>query len=90
MVHSWKLSMKSGDLVVPWQTCMVHAHVDVENLINGPRFREWKTDQPAIIVNSRHVHVRGIDVLRFQILLGGEFWWAVAVAAHILEPNETR
>lgn len=82
--------MRKGDLVVPWQTCTVHAYLEPTFSSRG-KSREWRPDQPAIIVMESTRHLRGHDVLKFRILLDGEFWWIGAGAARLLEPrSETR
>lgn len=78
--------MRKGDLVVPWQTCTVHAYLE-PTFFNRGRSREWMTDQPAIIVSESTRDVRGNHVLKFQILLDGELWWTGAGAARLLEPR---
>ena len=82
--------MMKGDLVVPYRHCAVMEMKDV-TLTGLCRHRMWDPDQPAVIVAYAVRSVRGIDVLKFQILLDGELWWTGAGAARLLEPrNATR
>ena len=78
--------MKAGDLVIPWTSCNVYG--TMESAFSSPgRSRKWEPDQPAIIFTTATRSVRGIDVLKFQILLDNELWWTGAGAARLLEPR---
>ncbi len=82
--------MRKGDLVIPYRYCAVTEKKDPDFHGRG-RHRQWDTDQPALIVAEATRSVRGIDILKFQILLDGELWWIGAGAARLVEPrNETR
>lgn len=82
--------MVKGDLVIPYRHCAVTELKDPTFSGRG-RHRYWEPDQPALIVAEAVRSVRGIDVLKFQILLDGELWWTGAGAARLVEPrNETR
>ena len=81
--------MRKGDLVVPWQDCTIRDIIDPSSSHRG-RSREWRTDQPAIIVSESTRDVRGNHVLKVQILLDGDLWWTGAGAARLLDPHETR
>ena len=76
--------MKRGDLVVPYRHCAVMEMKDV-TLTSLCRHRTWDPDQPAVIVAVAVCCVRGIDVLKFQILLDGELWWVGVGAARLLD-----
>lgn len=76
--------MMKGDLVVPYRHCVVMEMKDV-TLMGLCRHRTWDPDQPAVIVAGAVRNVRGIDVLKFQILLGGELWWTGAGAVRRLD-----
>lgn len=73
-----------GDLVVPHRRCVVTDLKDPDFHGRG-RHRAWETDQPALIVAEAIRHVRGIDVLKLQILLEGELWWIGAGAVRPLD-----
>jgi hypothetical protein len=82
--------MKPGDMVVPWKSCSVHDTKEPTFFSRG-RSRAWEIDQPAIIVSQSTRNIRGNDVLKFQILLGGELWWTGAGAAKLMDvKHETR
>jgi len=78
--------VKAGDLVVPWTSCNVYDALSPTFNSRG-RSRKWEPDQPAIIFTEATRNVRGIDVLKFQILLDGELWWTGAGSARLLEPR---
>ena len=79
--------MRKGDLVVPWSHCIV-TEIKEPTFFGRGRSREWRTDQPATIVTEETRDVRGIHVLKYQILLDGELWWIGAGAVHLLEPRD--
>lgn len=82
--------MKKGDLVIPYQHCTVTEMKDPAFSGRG-RHRTWDIDLPALIVAEATRSVRGVDVLKFQILLEGELWWIGAGAVCLVEPrSETR
>lgn len=78
--------MRKGDLVVPWRDCRVRDVIDTSRF-HDARFREWRTDQPAIIVHPAIIVLSTQNVegqnLKVQILLDGELWW---IAADIVRP----
>ena len=81
--------MKAGDLVIPWTSCNVYGTMDPTFSSPG-RSRKWEPDQPAIIFATATRNVRGIDVLKFQILLDNELWWTGAGAARLLETRNPK
>ena len=81
--------MKTGDLVVTHRPHSVHDIKDPTFSSRG-RSRAWEPGQPATIVSQSTRNVRGIDVLKFQILLEGELWWTGAGAVRLLETVETQ
>ena len=81
--------MRKGDLVVPWNHCIVTETKEMTFFSRG-RSREWIPDQIATIVAESTREIRGNHVLKFQILLDGELWWVGAGAARLLDSNETR
>jgi hypothetical protein len=81
--------VKAGDLVIPWTSCNVYGTMEPTFASRGPS-RKWEPDQPAIIFSTGVRNVRGIDVLKFQILLDNELWWTGAGAARLLEPRNPK
>ena len=76
--------MRKGDLVVPHSRSVVHEYKET-TFLNCCCQRQWLPDQPALIVAVAVRHVRGNDVLKFQILLDGELWWIGVGAARLLD-----
>lgn len=76
--------MRKGDLVIPYRRCVVTDLKDPTFSGRG-RHRQWDIDQPALIVAEAVRSVRGIDVLKFQILIDGELWWIGAGAVRPLD-----
>lgn len=72
------MSVSVGDLVVPayapGKGISVHKLMRPTFSSRG-RSREWRVDEPALVVGMSVRDVNGIDVLKVQILLDGESWW---------------
>lgn len=82
--------MRKGELVTPNYCVTVH-EIKEPTFFNRCRQREWRTDQPAVIVGETERVVKGRSIPKIQILLDGELWWATGTAVSLkVMINEAR
>ena len=82
--------MRKGEVVTP-KYCVVVHEIKEPTFFNRCRQREWRPDQPAIIVGESKRIVKGHSIPKIQILLDGELWWATGPAVGLkVMIDETR
>ena len=78
--------MRKGDLALPAYAGVIVRDSMEPTFSSRGRERAWNPDQVAVVVAVGVRQVGGFDVMKLQLLIDGELWWAGA--SHAVQAGE--
>jgi hypothetical protein len=77
--------MQKGDLVLPAYAGVIVRDSMHPTFSSRGRERAWDPGEVAVVVAVGVRKVGGFDVMKLQLLIGGELWWAGASHATLAD-----